>query len=123
MLPTAKPLAKKIYNDPAAGSDLDVMTECQLLQEELFHGQSFPSELGDVGLRIEKSCGGLPFSIFLVAGVLKEKKKKADYWKEAEESLSSHSIESSEESMSIIGFSYQEFTKPSKTVFSSLEDF
>ncbi|KAH0633338.1 hypothetical protein KY284_036124 [Solanum tuberosum] len=63
----------------------------KLLQGELFHGQSFPSKLGDVGLRIAKRCG--------VAGVLKEKKKIADCWKEVEESLSSHNIGSSEESM------------------------
>ncbi|KAK6780154.1 hypothetical protein RDI58_022338 [Solanum bulbocastanum] len=29
----------------------------KLLQRELFHGQSFPSKLGDVGLRIAKRCG------------------------------------------------------------------
>ncbi|XP_049349485.1 LOW QUALITY PROTEIN: uncharacterized protein LOC125814078 [Solanum verrucosum] len=89
----------------------------KLLQEELFHGQSFPCELGDVGLRIAKRCGGLPLSIVLVAGVLKEKKKKADCWKEVEESLSSHSIGSSEESMSIIGFSYKNLPNHLKPCF------
>ncbi|KAH0671166.1 hypothetical protein KY289_025659 [Solanum tuberosum] len=89
----------------------------KLLQEELFHGQSFPCELGDVGLRIAKRCGGLPLSIVLVAGVLKEKKKKADCWKEVEESLSSHNIGSSEESMSIIGFSYKNLPNHLKPCF------
>ncbi|OIS96067.1 putative late blight resistance protein -like r1b-14, partial [Nicotiana attenuata] len=47
-----------------------------LLKEEVFRGERCPPELGDVGLRIAKSCGGLPLSVVLVAGVLKEKKKK-----------------------------------------------
>ncbi|KAL3337212.1 hypothetical protein AABB24_029724 [Solanum stoloniferum] len=89
----------------------------KLLQEELFHGQSFPCELGDVGLRIAKRCGGLPLSIVLVAGVLKEKKENADCWKEVEESLSSHNIGSSEESMSIIGFSYKNLPNHLKPCF------
>ncbi|KAG5604614.1 hypothetical protein H5410_026106 [Solanum commersonii] len=95
----------------------------KLLQEELFHGQSFPCELGDVGLRIAKRCGGLPLSIVLVAGVLKEKKKKADCWKEVEESLSSHNIGSSEESMSIIGFSYKNLPNHLKPCFLSFGGF
>jgi len=89
----------------------------KLLQEELFHGQSFPCELGDVGLRIAKRCGGLPLSIVLVAGVLKKKKKIADCWKEVEESLISHNIGSSEESMSIIGFSYKNLPNHLKPCF------
>ncbi|KAK6789084.1 hypothetical protein RDI58_012883 [Solanum bulbocastanum] len=88
----------------------------KLLQEELFHGQSFQCELGDVGLRIAKRCGGLPLSIVLVAGVLKEK-ENADWWKEVEESLSSHNIGSSEESMSIIGFSYKNLPNHLKPCF------
>ncbi|KAK4357512.1 hypothetical protein RND71_023122 [Anisodus tanguticus] len=83
-----------------------------LLQEELFHGQGCSPELGDVGLQIAKCCGGLPLCIVLVAGVLKEKKKRAESWKEVQESLGSHNFVGSEEGMSII-----EFTTPSKTMF------
>ncbi|KAK4357510.1 hypothetical protein RND71_023120 [Anisodus tanguticus] len=55
-----------------------------LLQKEVFQGESCPSELVDVGFRIAKCCGGFPLFIVLVAGVLKEKKKKAELWKEIE---------------------------------------
>nr|AAT40487.1 putative disease resistance protein [Solanum demissum] len=78
----------------------------KLLQKKVFHGDNCPSELGDVGFRIAKSCGRLPLFIVLVAGVLKEKNNKADLWKEVEESLDELNIGSLEESMSIIGFSY-----------------
>lgn len=67
-----------------------------------------PPELVDVGYRIAKSCGGLPLFIVLVAGVLKEKKKEEDLWKEVEESLGSRNGGSlEEESMSLIEFSYK----------------
>ncbi|KAK4339854.1 hypothetical protein RND71_041316 [Anisodus tanguticus] len=88
-----------------------------LVLEELFHGKSCPSELEDVGLGIAKSCGGLPLFIVLVAGVLKEKEKKADLWKEVEESLGSHNFGSLEEGMSIIGFSYKNLPNHLKPCF------
>ncbi|KAK4731604.1 hypothetical protein R3W88_024592 [Solanum pinnatisectum] len=59
----------------------------------------------------------LPLSIVLVAGVLKEKKKIANCWKEVEESISSHNIGSSEESMSIIGFSCKNLPNHLKPCF------
>ncbi|XP_016456293.2 putative late blight resistance protein homolog R1B-12 [Nicotiana tabacum] len=88
-----------------------------LLKEEVFRGEICPPELGEVGLRIAKSCGGLPLSVVLVAGVLKEKKKKAYSWKKVEESLGSHSFGSSEKGMSIIGFSYKNLPHRLKTCF------
>ncbi|KAK4376897.1 hypothetical protein RND71_003193 [Anisodus tanguticus] len=72
-----------------------------LLQKEVFQGESCPSELVDVGFRIAKCCGGLPLFIVLVAGVLKEKKKKAELWKEIEGSLVLQNIDILEESMSV----------------------
>nr|XP_004239116.1 putative late blight resistance protein homolog R1A-4 [Solanum lycopersicum]XP_010320925.1 putative late blight resistance protein homolog R1A-4 [Solanum lycopersicum] len=78
-----------------------------LLQKEVFQGESCPPELEDVGFEISKSCRGLPLSVVLVAGVLKQKKKTLDSWKVVEQSLSSQRIGSLEESISIIGFSYK----------------
>nr|XP_016492710.1 PREDICTED: putative late blight resistance protein homolog R1B-12 [Nicotiana tabacum]XP_016492711.1 PREDICTED: putative late blight resistance protein homolog R1B-12 [Nicotiana tabacum] len=88
-----------------------------LLQKEVFQGESCPPELVDVGFRIAKCCGGLPLFIVLVAGVLKEKKKKAELWKEIEESLGSQNIGSLEETMSIIGFSYKNLPHHLKPCF------
>ncbi|KAH0669065.1 hypothetical protein KY289_023558 [Solanum tuberosum] len=88
-----------------------------LLQEEMFQGESCPPELVDVGYRIAKSCGGLPLFIVLVAGVLKEKEKKTDLWKQVEESLGSKNIGSLEESMSLIGFSYNNLPHHLKPCF------
>nr|AAT40485.1 putative disease resistance protein [Solanum demissum] len=89
----------------------------KLLQKKVSHGDNCPSELGDVGFRIAKSCGGLPLFIVLVAGVLKEKNNKADLWKEVEESLDALNIDSLEESMSIIGFSYMNLPHHLKPCF------
>ncbi|TMW97857.1 hypothetical protein EJD97_004905 [Solanum chilense] len=88
-----------------------------LLQEEVFQGESCPTELVDVGFRIAKSCGGLPLSIVLVGGVLKEKEKKEDLWKEVEESLGSKNIGSLQKSMSLIGFSYKNLPHHLKPCF------
>ncbi|KAL3337217.1 hypothetical protein AABB24_029729 [Solanum stoloniferum] len=89
-----------------------------LLQQELFQGKSCPPEIVDVGFRIAKICGGLPLFIVLVAGVLKEKKIiKAELWKEIEESLCLLNIDSLEESMSIIGFSYRNLPQQLKACF------
>ncbi|KAH0672216.1 hypothetical protein KY285_023205 [Solanum tuberosum] len=89
-----------------------------LLQQELFQGKSCPPEIVDVGFRIAKICGGLPLFIVLVAGVLKEKKIiKAELWKEIEESLCLLNIDSLEESMSIIGFSYRNLPQQLKPCF------
>ncbi|WMV28828.1 hypothetical protein MTR67_022213 [Solanum verrucosum] len=89
-----------------------------LLQQQLFQGKSCPPEIVDVGFRIAKICGGLPLFIVLVAGVLKEKKIiKAELWKEIEESLCLLNIDSLEESMSIIGFSYRNLPQQLKPCF------
>ncbi|XP_069153970.1 putative late blight resistance protein homolog R1A-3 [Solanum lycopersicum] len=89
-----------------------------LLQQELFQGKSCPPEIVDVGFRIAKICGGLPLFIVLVAGVLREKKIiKAELWKEIEESLCLLNIDSLEESMSIIGFSYRNLPQQLKPCF------
>ncbi|KAH0754210.1 hypothetical protein KY290_024480 [Solanum tuberosum] len=88
-----------------------------LLQQELFQGKSCPPEIVDVRFRIAKKCGGLPLFIVLVAGVIKEKKIKAELWKEIEESLGLLNIDSLEESMSIIGFSYRNLPHKLKPCF------
>ncbi|MCD7449478.1 hypothetical protein HAX54_052634 [Datura stramonium] len=88
-----------------------------LLQKEVFQGEMCPCELEDVGFRIAKCCRGLPLSIVLVAGVLKQKKNEADLWKVVEESLGSKSIGSLEESMSIIGLSYKNLPHHLKPCF------
>ncbi|MCD7456680.1 hypothetical protein HAX54_032736 [Datura stramonium] len=56
-------------------------------------------------------------SLWLVAGVLKEKEIKAELWKEIEESLGLLNIGSLEESMSIIGFSYRNLPHQLKSCF------
>ncbi|XP_016492709.2 putative late blight resistance protein homolog R1B-12 [Nicotiana tabacum] len=88
-----------------------------LLKKEVFQEESCPPELVDVGFRIAKCCGGLPLFIVLVAGVLKDKRKKAELWKVIEESLGSQNIGSLEETMSVIGFSYKNLPHHLKPCF------
>ncbi|CAN4121945.1 unnamed protein product [Withania somnifera] len=95
----------------------------RLLQEEVFQEESCPSELRDVGFRLAKSCGGLPLFIVLVAGILKEKKKQADWWRKVEERLDAQNMGSLGESMRIIGLSYRNlphYLKPCFLYFGGL---
>ncbi|XP_074285966.1 putative late blight resistance protein homolog R1B-16 [Silene latifolia] len=61
-----------------------------LLQKKVFGTRSYPKRLCEVGKRIAEKCGGLPLSIVMIAGVLKNKKETENGWKEIERSLDNH---------------------------------
>ncbi|XP_074285959.1 putative late blight resistance protein homolog R1B-23 [Silene latifolia] len=61
-----------------------------LLQKKVFGTRSYPKKLGEIGKRIAEKCGGLPLSIVMIAGVLKNKNETEDGWKEIERSLDDH---------------------------------
>ncbi|XP_074275662.1 putative late blight resistance protein homolog R1B-16 [Silene latifolia] len=61
-----------------------------LLQKKVFGMRSYPKRLCEVGKGIAEKCGGLPLSIVMIAGVLKNKNETEDGWKEIERSLDDH---------------------------------
>nr|GMC97796.1 putative late blight resistance protein homolog R1B-16 [Ipomoea batatas] len=48
----------------------------ELLQVKLFKGKGCPKELETIGKNISKKCGGLPFVVGLVAGLLRRVEKR-----------------------------------------------
>ncbi|XP_074305024.1 putative late blight resistance protein homolog R1A-4 [Silene latifolia] len=58
-----------------------------LLENKVFGTKSCPDKLCEVGKGIAKKCGGLPLSIVMIAGVLKNKDETEDSWGEVEQSL------------------------------------
>ncbi|XP_074285970.1 putative late blight resistance protein homolog R1B-23 [Silene latifolia] len=61
-----------------------------LLQKKVFGARIYPKRLHEVGKGIAEKCGGLPLSIVMIAGVLKNKNETEDSWKEIERSLDDH---------------------------------
>ncbi|XP_074285948.1 putative late blight resistance protein homolog R1B-23 [Silene latifolia] len=61
-----------------------------LLQKKVFDTRNYPKNLGEIGKRIAEKCGGLPLSIVMIAGVLKNKNETEDDWTEIERSLDGH---------------------------------
>ncbi|XP_074285957.1 putative late blight resistance protein homolog R1A-4 [Silene latifolia] len=61
-----------------------------LLQKKVFGTRSCPKRLCEVGKGIAEKCCGLPLSIVMIAGVLKNKNETEDGWKEIERSLDGH---------------------------------
>ncbi|XP_074285953.1 putative late blight resistance protein homolog R1B-23 [Silene latifolia] len=61
-----------------------------LLQKKVFGARIYPKRLCEVGKGIAQKCGGLPLSIVMIAGVLKNKSETEDGWKEIERSLDDH---------------------------------
>ncbi|XP_074285945.1 putative late blight resistance protein homolog R1B-16 [Silene latifolia] len=61
-----------------------------LLKKKIFGTRSCPKKLCEIGQGIADKCGGLPLSIVVIAGVLKNKSETEDGWKEIERSLDDH---------------------------------
>ncbi|XP_074285956.1 putative late blight resistance protein homolog R1A-3 isoform X2 [Silene latifolia] len=61
-----------------------------LLQKKVFGRRGYSKRLCEVGKRIAEKCGGLPLSIVMIAGVLKNKIESEDGWEEIERSLDDH---------------------------------
>ncbi|XP_074287906.1 putative late blight resistance protein homolog R1A-10 [Silene latifolia] len=59
-------------------------------QKKVFGARIYPKRLCDVGKGIAEKCRGLPLSIVMIAGVLKNKSETEDGWKEIERSLDNH---------------------------------
>ncbi|KAF3682996.1 putative late blight resistance protein -like protein R1B-14-like [Capsicum annuum] len=93
----------KHHSDPYFLRFLKMDESWKLLQKKVFQGEICPSELRGAGLRVAKSCKGLPLVIVLIAGII-AKQMRASSWLEIAKDLSSHVLE--EQSTKIIESSY-----------------
>ncbi|KAF3673488.1 putative late blight resistance protein -like protein R1B-14-like [Capsicum annuum] len=93
----------KHHSDPYFLRFLTMDESWKLLQKKVFQGEICPSELRGAGLRVAKSCKGLPLVIVLIAGII-AKQMRASSWLEIAKDLSSHVLE--EQSTKIIESSY-----------------
>ncbi|KAM3357301.1 putative late blight resistance protein R1B-16 [Capsicum galapagoense] len=93
----------KHHSDPYFLRFLTMDESWKLLQKKVFQGEICPSELRGAGLRVAKSCKGLPLVIVLIAGIV-AKQMRASSWLEIAKDLSSHVLE--EQSTKIIESSY-----------------
>ncbi|XP_058769258.1 putative disease resistance RPP13-like protein 3 [Vicia villosa] len=52
----------------------------ELFSKKVFRGEEYPCDLESLGKQIVKSCGGLPLSIVVLAGLLANKEKSHKEW-------------------------------------------
>ncbi|KAF3663235.1 hypothetical protein FXO38_10748 [Capsicum annuum] len=93
----------KHHSDPYFLLFLTVDESWKLLQKKVFQGEICPSEILGAGLRVAKSCKGLPLVIVLTAGII-VKQILSFLWLDIAKDLSSHVLE--EQSTKIIESSY-----------------
>ncbi|XP_074310250.1 putative late blight resistance protein homolog R1A-3 [Silene latifolia] len=63
-----------------------------LLEKKVFGAKKCPQNLRDVGKGIAEKCEGLPLSIVVIAGALKNNEKTEESWKEVKLSLDSYLV-------------------------------
>ncbi|XP_074285946.1 putative late blight resistance protein homolog R1B-23 [Silene latifolia] len=88
-----------------------------LLQKKVFGTRSYPKKLGEIGKGIAEKCGGLPLSIVMIAGVLKNKNETEDGWKEIERSLDGHLTHLLNAGSSTLELSYRHLSVGMKQCF------
>ncbi|XP_073121202.1 putative late blight resistance protein homolog R1A-3 [Henckelia pumila] len=61
----------------------------ELLQKRIFRQESCPLHLVEIGKKIARSCGGLPLTIVVVAGILSSSDMTKQLWENLSENISS----------------------------------
>ncbi|KAK4414168.1 putative late blight resistance proteinR1A-10 [Sesamum alatum] len=77
-----------------------------LLQEKVFEQQSCPSELERIGRMIAKSCGGLPLTIAVAAGILARVDRTQYHWETIAKHISLAVTKFDEQFSKILTLSY-----------------
>ncbi|KAI5678185.1 hypothetical protein M9H77_09135 [Catharanthus roseus] len=90
----------------------------ELLQVKLFNGKDYPPVLREVGKKIAANCRGLPLAIVLASGLLKNREREEECWKQVmESSMSLVADEPQRQWMGILELSYKHFPDYLKTCF------
>nr|XP_027063021.1 putative late blight resistance protein homolog R1A-3 [Coffea arabica] len=113
------------YHDIAPQDKLDKEPHClrplthdeswDLLTKELFPGNLPPPELCELQMQIVEICQGLPLTIIILAGILKNVDRQG--WKEVVESLSSSVVSSTEQCTATLELSYNNLADNLKPCF------
>ncbi|KAK9664922.1 hypothetical protein RND81_14G077500 [Saponaria officinalis] len=77
-------------DDSCIGLDLlSTLKSRLLLEKNIFGARGFPEHLREIGTEIADKCGGLPLSLVLIAGVLKNKDENEEEWGQVAKNLDS----------------------------------
>nr|XP_027098026.1 putative late blight resistance protein homolog R1A-10 isoform X2 [Coffea arabica] len=90
----------------------------ELLKLKIFHQESYPEELFEVGTEIARNCKGLPLSVVAIAGILNSTSKEYESWKQIAESLDSLIVgDQQTRCMDILELSYKNLPGDLKACF------
>ncbi|CAN4116127.1 unnamed protein product [Withania somnifera] len=104
-------------NHPTPLRFFTVEESWELLKKKVFGADCCPQNLKEPGIRIAKSCQGLPLAVTLVAGLLARTEKKESWWKEVEESISSYIVDEPNQCTIILELSYKHLPDHLKPCF------
>ncbi|KAL7181064.1 hypothetical protein ACSBR1_040012 [Camellia fascicularis] len=89
----------------------------KLLHEKVFHKDSCPPELIEIGKQITIKCRGLPLAIVVIAGLLAKTEKSQDQWKQVAQSVSSYIVSDPKQYMDTLALSYNHLPQHLKPCF------
>ncbi|XP_060201850.1 putative late blight resistance protein homolog R1B-17 [Lycium barbarum] len=104
-------------NHPTPLRFFTVEESWELLHKKVFPTDCCPEKLKEPGMRIAKSCQGLPLAVTLVAGLLARTEKKEVWWKEVAESMSSYIVDEYNQCTIILELSYKHLPDHLKPCF------
>ncbi|XP_058181291.1 putative late blight resistance protein homolog R1B-17 [Rhododendron vialii] len=83
-------LSKPMSFPPLSLRSLSPDESWNILRQKIFQKETCPSELIEIGKQIAQKCRGLPLSIVVVAGILRNEEKSREWWKQVGQTLNSH---------------------------------
>ncbi|XP_027150248.1 putative late blight resistance protein homolog R1B-16 [Coffea eugenioides] len=95
----------KCYSEPHCLRPFNDNESWELLKKTLFPNDDFPPKLRRVGMQIAKSCGGLPLSVVIIAGILRTIEQ--DGWEEFAARLSTSVVSGTEQCINMLELSYR----------------
>ncbi|GFQ07615.1 putative late blight resistance protein homolog r1a-6 [Phtheirospermum japonicum] len=120
---------KCFFPDDSNGSRIIITTRVSNLASELSgsyvlkmnfldEDESCPLELEDIGIKIAKSCKGLPLSIVVIGGLLTKSEQTREHWQYISENLNSIvNLEDNEYCLKLLRLSYNQLPVHLKPCF------
>ncbi|KAI5678044.1 hypothetical protein M9H77_08994 [Catharanthus roseus] len=94
-----------------------------LFKHKVFADKICPEELVQIGKQIVEKCKGLPLAIVVVSGLLAQREKTQDWWRQVADGLSSSVDNEFEQIMDILSLSYTDLPPHLKSCFLYLGSF
>ncbi|KZV52161.1 hypothetical protein F511_07116 [Dorcoceras hygrometricum] len=105
--------SSETYKIPRLGAEVSWILLCA----KVFGGESCPSELQEIGMKIARNCGGLPLSVMVIGGLLSKVKMTQDEWKKVAANVSSLVSSSGDHCSEILRLSYKYLPQRLKACF------